>query len=108
MTSALRRAPLCVLLLLSVVGAGQPSASLADSTDVVRWELLGHIADQPVAWLAVPPDGLASGVLFARSVDSKTGYVLNSQPLSGGSTRRSRDGGKTWETVPDAPGRVVL
>src|SRR5262249_32822832 len=54
------------------------------------------------------PDGLASGVLFARSVDSKTGYVLNSQPLSGGSTRRSRDGGKTWETGPDAPGRGGL
>lgn len=95
------------LLALVLAGACNPTA-LADSSDVLRWELVGHIADQPIAWLAVPPDGLASGVLFARAVDPTTTSVLSGSPATGGSVRRSRDGGKTWDGVPDAPGRVVL
>jgi photosystem II stability/assembly factor-like uncharacterized protein len=95
------------LLPLLLLFAAPTATSLADTTDVLRWEQVGHIAEQPIEWLAVPPDGLASGILFARAVDPRTAYVLNSQVTSG-TTRRSLDAGKTWETVADAPGRVVL
>ena len=120
MTSPLRRAQrhvlgsrllvglsLSALLALVPARTGNPPTALADTSDVLRWGLVGHIADQPLAWLAVPPDGLASGVMFASAVDAKTNLVLNDQ-ATGGSIRRSRDGGKTWDGVPDAPGRVIL
>jgi photosystem II stability/assembly factor-like uncharacterized protein len=100
-------ARLCLSSLLAVLPAFTAPALADVATNVLRWDLVGHIADQPIEWLAVPPDGLSSGVLFARSVETSTNYVLNHQVASG-STRRSLDAGKSWETIADAPGRVVL
>ncbi len=103
-----------LVLTLTVLQPSAPSPAaiaMADPADVLRWDLVGHIADQPIAWLAVPPDGLASGVLFARAVDSSTTFIVdgqtNGQP-GAAVTRRSRDGGKTWDRVPEAPGRMIL
>lgn len=88
----LRVASLAVLC--AFLGA---SSATADAGDVLRWQQLGHVGDLPVQWLAVPPDGLASGLLFAGLTDPKHTEI-----------RRSRDGGRDWETVADAPGRIVL
>jgi len=56
-------------LIASVMVALAPLAARADDPSVLRWELVGHIADLPIVWLAVPPDGLASGALFAQGFD---------------------------------------
>jgi photosystem II stability/assembly factor-like uncharacterized protein len=88
-----------VATVVALVGLVGVAPARADTGNVLRWQQLGHIGDQPVQWIAVPPDGLASGVLFARIADAHGQNVA---------TRRSRDGGKTWDTVPDPPGRIAL
>jgi hypothetical protein len=101
------------LAAMALLASLPPAARAQRGSSVLRWEHIGHIADQKVAWLAVPPDGSASGLLFARTAGTPYSSILDaSNPGTGqptpGTTYRSRDGGKTWEAVTDAPGRVVL
>jgi photosystem II stability/assembly factor-like uncharacterized protein len=90
-----------------LAGSGVTGPAMADGTDVLRWQLVGHIADKPVEWLAIPPDGLSGGVLFARVLEGPGTFAIGARP-GPGSTRRSRDGGQIWDAVPDPPGRVLL
>jgi photosystem II stability/assembly factor-like uncharacterized protein len=82
-----------------LLGPGRQLWEMADAGSVLRWQYLDHVGDQPVQWIAAPPDGRASGVLFAHAADAHGQHA---------STRRSRDGGTTWETVPDPPGPLVV
>jgi hypothetical protein len=109
--SGLRRAVRVSVVALGLAMTTATPAAQAQSTGgALRWDLVGHIADKPIAWLAVPPDGLGGGPLFARAVDVKSDYVIDASTnkTSPGTTYRSMDQGKTWEAVADAPGHVVL
>ena len=108
MLAGLRRTFLQVVSLSVLVFFAPISTAAANPGTVVRWERIGHISDHPIAWLAMPPDGPTTGPLFASAVDGNPSFVLDDQSKGGGATRRSRDGGNTWEAAAPAPGRIVL
>jgi hypothetical protein len=96
-----------VVLALALAALASAPAARADAGDVLRWQLIGHIADTPVVWLAVPPDGISSGgAMYAYVLDAPATVSIAPKP---GSTRRSRDGGQTWERLPaEPPAKITL
>ncbi|GAC1315564.1 MAG: hypothetical protein NVSMB2_07440 [Chloroflexota bacterium] len=100
---------LCVgsVLVLLLLACQTAAAHASDEYALLRWERIAHIGDGPVAWLAVSPDAPSTGLMFARVADPTTRFTLGTD-VAGGATRRSRDGGRTWDSVPDPPGRIVV
>jgi len=97
-----------VVLALALAGLTSAPVARADTGDVLRWQLIGHIAETPVVWLAVPPDGVGSGAMYAYVLDAPAKIAVRSEP-GAGTTRRSRDGGQTWERMAtEPPGRIIL